>query len=389
MNIPESVKDILAVLNTAGFEAYAVGGCVRDSVLGREPEDWDITTNAAPQEVKKLFRRTVDTGIAHGTVTVLRGGEGFEVTTYRLDGSYSDGRHPDSVTFTPELCEDLRRRDFTINAMACAADGEIVDLFGGREDLRRGLIRCVGNADERFREDALRILRALRFAAQLDFRIEEGSWEALKRHAPNLIHVSKERILTELNKLLLSPHPERISLIYEAKLSAYLVESFPRLCCAPWAAELPEKKHLRWAAAAKELDATELRELLRELKSDLDTLDCASLLLQKWKKPLPDTAAGVRVLLSEIGAERFDELLLLKQHDAADAAARAAELKAAVMAAGDCISLKTLAVSGRDLIQAGVQPGPVLGQKLKELFQSVLERPELNQREILLEMLEK
>ena len=395
MNIPESVKDILAVLNTAGFEAYAVGGCVRDSVLGREPEDWDITTNAAPQEVKKLFRRTVDTGIAHGTVTVLRGGEGFEVTTYRLDGSYSDGRHPDSVTFTPELCEDLRRRDFTINAMACAADGEIVDLFGGREDLRRGLIRCVGNADERFREDALRILRALRFAAQLDFRIEEASWEALKRHAPNLIHVSKERILTELNKLLLSPHPEHISLIYEAKLSAYLAESFPRLCCAPWAAELPEKKHLRWAAAAKALDVTELRELLRELKSDLDTLDCASLLLQKWKKPLPDTAAGVRVLLSEIMA--------LSRSSAAGSLNTAAPSfwrssapsgvntgpKAAVMAAGDCISLKTLAVSGRDLIQAGVQPGPVLGQKLKELFQSVLERPELNQREILLEMLEK
>ena len=227
MNIPESVKDILAVLNTAGFEAYAVGGCVRDSVLGREPEDWDITTNASPQEVKKLFRRTVDTGIAHGTVTVLQGGQGFEVTTYRLDGSYSDGRHPDSVTFTPELCEDLKRRDFTINAMACAADGEIVDLFGGREDLRRRLIRCVGNADERFREDALRILRALRFAACFGFSIGEETARGLRRSAPGLRRIAAERLREEMTKLLCGDGAAAVLLAYPEVIGVFLPEILP------------------------------------------------------------------------------------------------------------------------------------------------------------------
>ncbi len=192
MKIPNDVLLIMNTLAEAGYEAYAVGGCVRDSLLQREPKDWDITTDALPEAVKALFRRTVDTGIEHGTVTVMRGKTGYEVTTYRLDGAYSDGRHPDSVTFTPELREDLRRRDFTINAMACAADGTLVDLFGGQEDLEKRVVRCVGDPDERFTEDALRILRAVRFSAQLDFAIEPETWEALRRHAPNLVHVSRE-----------------------------------------------------------------------------------------------------------------------------------------------------------------------------------------------------
>ena len=172
IKIPASAAEIIDKLNKHGYEAYIVGGCVRDMLLGREPGDWDITTSALPYQVKKVFRRTVDTGIQHGTVTVLMGKAGYEVTTYRIDGEYLDGRHPDSVSFTPDLREDLKRRDFTINAMAYNSREGIVDAFGGREDLKAGIIRCVGNAQDRFLEDALRILRAIRFSAQLGFAVE-------------------------------------------------------------------------------------------------------------------------------------------------------------------------------------------------------------------------
>lgn len=434
MNIPETVKEILSALNGAGFEAYAVGGCVRDSILGRIPEDWDITTNAEPQAVKRLFRRTIDTGIEHGTVTVMRGKEGYEITTYRLDGTYSDGRHPDSVVFTPELREDLKRRDFTINAMACSADGEIVDLFGGREDLQRGVIRCVGEPDERFTEDALRILRALRFSAQLNFQIEENTWEALRNHAPNLSRVSRERIFAELNKTLLSEHPERLELIFDAGLALYLAERFPALCCECTVAVLPKEKYLRWAAVCRKLPAAEVKHFLREMKSDLTTLERTVLLVERQRERLPQTKEETRILLSEIGPERFDDLLLLKRMDCAERetsgeeelyrtekqveqeetcgierqceaktlhrteelparallqdVARAAEMKREIMEAGDCISLKTLAVGGRDLLQLGVKPGPEVGRKLNRLFCEVLKNPALNQRETLLKLLE-
>ena len=183
IKLPDDVQFIIHTLQLHGFEAYAVGGCVRDSILGREPGDWDITTSAKPMEVKHLFRRTVDTGIQHGTVTVMFGKEGFEVTTYRIDGEYEDGRHPKEVTFTGEVREDLRRRDFTINAMAYNDKEGLLDLFGGIDDLNKKVIRCVGNPEERFTEDALRIMRAVRFAGQLGFSIEEkqtGSIETFR-----------------------------------------------------------------------------------------------------------------------------------------------------------------------------------------------------------------
>ena len=173
IELPEKVKYIINTIAKAGYEAYAVGGCIRDSILGRTPDDWDITTSASPGQIKALFRRTVDTGIRHGTVTVMREGEGFEVTTYRIDGEYEDGRHPREVTFTSSLLEDLRRRDFTINAMAYNEEAGLVDAFGGVKDINAGIIRCVGSPAERFSEDALRIMRAVRFSAQLGYRIEE------------------------------------------------------------------------------------------------------------------------------------------------------------------------------------------------------------------------
>ena len=218
IRIPAPAEEIINKLNEHGYEAYVVGGCVRDMLLGREPGDWDITTSALPEQVKEVFRRTVDTGIQHGTVTVMMGKEGYEVTTYRIDGEYSDGRHPNSVEFTPDLVEDLKRRDFTINAMAYNSHTGFVDKFGGVEDLQKGIIRCVGEPMDRFTEDALRILRAIRFSAQLGFSIEERTYEAIKVIAPNMVHVSKERIQVELTKLLLSSHPDYISLVYETCL---------------------------------------------------------------------------------------------------------------------------------------------------------------------------
>jgi tRNA nucleotidyltransferase (CCA-adding enzyme) len=207
IEIPAEAAWILKQLNEHGFEAYVVGGCVRDSLLGRTPYDWDITTSALPEQVKEIFPRTVDTGIAHGTVTVLYHKEGYEVTTYRVDGEYEDGRHPKDVTFTASLREDLRRRDFTINAMAYHPELGLVDLFGGLNDLKEKKVRCVGDPLERFTEDALRIMRAVRFSAQLGFAIEEDTYRALSVLAPNLHQISAERIRTELEKIFLSPHP--------------------------------------------------------------------------------------------------------------------------------------------------------------------------------------
>lgn len=226
INIPQKAAQILKTLNAAGYEAYVVGGCVRDSILDRVPGDWDITTSALPEQVKELFHRTVDTGIQHGTVTVMMGKEGFEVTTYRVDGEYHDGRHPDAVTFTRSLEEDLKRRDFTINAMAYHPEHGLVDLFGGMEDINGKIIRCVGDPVERFTEDALRMLRAVRFSAQLGFTVEENTKAALARMSGNLEHVSAERIQTELVKLLVSDHPEKIQDAYELGITKVILPEF-------------------------------------------------------------------------------------------------------------------------------------------------------------------
>ena len=233
MEIPAKAEKILNTLQSAGYEAYVVGGCVRDSLLNRTPGDWDITTSATPWQVKALFRKTVDTGLKHGTVTVLDGGEQFEVTTYRVDGTYEDGRHPSSVTFTGSLKEDLQRRDFTINAMAYNKKDGLVDIFGGVRDLDRRLIRAVGDPEKRFEEDALRMMRAVRFAAQLDYKIDEDTAAAIGKLAPNLQKVSSERIRTELEKLLVSDHPEKLRTAYETGLTRYFLPEFDVCMATP------------------------------------------------------------------------------------------------------------------------------------------------------------
>ena len=226
IELPERVKEILDTIMEAGYEAYAVGGCIRDSILGRKPNDWDITTSASPYEIKELFRRTVDTGIQHGTVTVMMDKEGFEVTTYRIDGDYKDGRHPSEVTFTASLKEDLRRRDFTINAMAYNEQNGLVDIFGGMQDIADGVIRCVGEPRERFSEDALRIMRAVRFSAQLGYQIEEKTKAAIEELAPTLKKISAERIQVELVKLVTSKHPEELLTAYETGITSVILPEF-------------------------------------------------------------------------------------------------------------------------------------------------------------------
>ncbi len=233
IELPEKVRFIIETIENAGFEAFAVGGCVRDSMMNRKPNDWDITTSAKPQEVKALFHRTIDTGIQHGTVTVMIKKEGFEVTTYRIDGEYEDSRHPKEVTFTPDLSEDLRRRDFTINAMAYNDRTGLVDLFNGAEDLEKKVIRAVGDPEERFTEDALRIMRAFRFAAQLDFSIDKVTRNAAEKLAPTLKNISEERIRDELTKLIVSDHPEYLKELYEAGITAIVLPEFDKCMETP------------------------------------------------------------------------------------------------------------------------------------------------------------
>ncbi|MCI5517194.1 MAG: CCA tRNA nucleotidyltransferase, partial [Roseburia sp.] len=231
--LPENVNFIIHTLMEHGFEGYAVGGCVRDTLLGRTPQDWDITTSARPEQVKELFSHTIDTGIQHGTVTVMLDHEGYEVTTYRIDGEYEDARHPKEVTFTANLIEDLKRRDFTINAMAYNEAAGLVDAFDGIGDLKRKVIRCVGDPMERFSEDALRMLRAVRFAAQLGFEIAPDTKDAVSRLAETIQKVSAERIQVELVKLLVSDHPEEIRQVYELGLSAQVLPEFDRMMQTP------------------------------------------------------------------------------------------------------------------------------------------------------------
>lgn len=384
IQLPEAVEEIITRLNDHGYEASAVGGCVRDSLLGRKPEDWDITTSARPEQVKAIFRRTIDTGIAHGTVTIMVDKVGYEVTTYRIDGEYEDGRHPKEVQFTSNLIEDLKRRDFTINAMAYSSQNGIVDVFGGVEDLKSGLIRCVGNPIDRFTEDALRILRAVRFSAQLGFEIEPATYEAIRVIAPNLMNVSKERILAELSKLLTSAHPNRIRMVYETGMAPFISADFTDVSfpLPVIDSRLPDKKHLRWAAFLQNETEEKAGRILKQLKSDNDTINRVKVLLRFIKTPLTPQKAELRKIMSQMTPELYDDLLVLRNVDPSGEITR---LSREIRCAGDCLSLKQLAVSGRDLMDAGIQPGKKVGEALNALLGMVLEHPEYNQKETLIE----
>lgn len=434
--IPSKVEIIINILETAGFEAYAVGGCVRDTLLGRTPNDWDITTSARPEQVKELFHRTVDTGLAHGTVTVLMDKEGFEVTTYRVDGEYEDGRHPKEVTFTASLEEDLKRRDFTINAMAYNHRKGLVDLFDGQKDLEGKVIRCVGDPLERFTEDALRIMRAVRFSAQLGFSLETDTRKALSVLAPNLKHVSAERIQVELVKLLVSPHPDYLRIAYEAGITKEFLPEFdlcmetpqntPHHCYTVGEHILhsllyvKEDRVLRITMLLHDIAKPVVRKtdengrdhfknhgpegekmaksILRRLKFDNDTISKVTRLI-RWHDLRPSSdPVEVRKAMNIIGEDLFPMWMEVQKADSQAQSDYLAEEKRArqegvrrtwekIVREGQCVSLKGLAVTGSDLIAAGMKPGKEMGAVLHMLLEKVLEEPELNEKDKLLKLI--
>ena len=433
IRLPEEVGMIINVLQDAGFEAYAVGGCVRDSLLGRTPTDWDITTSADPTDVQRLFSRTIPTGIEHGTVTVRMHGKSFEVTTFRIDGRYSDGRHPESVTFTASLEEDLARRDFTVNAMAYAPDRGLIDLFGGQQHLAEKVIAAVGDPEKRFGEDALRILRALRFSAQLSFSIEEGTAAAARKLAGTLRKISAERIRTELEKLITSDHPEMLEEAYRLGITAVVLPEFDRCMETPQnhfchctdvghhtimtMQAVPKDRILRLAMLLHDIGKPACRttdaegtdhflnhcavgadmadRVLRRLKYDNDTRKKVVRLVRFHDEPVIVDDAELRRLICRFGKADFPLLLEVKRADICGKAPaiipeRLAELETvrerwlAILAAGDCLGLSDLAVNGNDLTAAGIREGRQIGEILERMLADVLTDPSHNDKEYLL-----
>ncbi len=369
--VPPEIGAILTKLRTAGYEAQPVGGCVRDSLLGLTPGDWDICTSALPEEVVALFGEedTIPTGMKHGTVTVRSGGRLSEVTTYRTDGAYSDHRRPDSVRFVSSLAEDLGRRDFTVNAMALDESGRVVDLFGGREDLAAGLIRCVGAPERRFREDALRILRALRFAARLGFSIEAETGEAMLACRALLHAVSPERVLAELRGFLSAPRPGGLAESY----APVLAEVLPGLSeaaireAAPKLDASPADFALRMALFCPAASAAEAEGLADALRFDNKTKRRFLGFGEAMKMPLPRNRGELLPPVRLLGWE--DAALLAALPGRGDFAARLAEAK------GEGLPLRVseLALGGAELLAGGAKPGPELGEILEALLAAVWE----------------
>lgn len=394
IELPKDVRHIISVLMENGYEAYAVGGCVRDSILGRTPGDWDITTSALPMQVKALFRRTVDTGIQHGTVTVMLGKNGYEVTTYRIDGKYEDSRHPKSVEFTFNLVEDLKRRDFTINAMAYNDEHGIVDAFDGMGDLKRRIIRCVGKAHDRFDEDALRILRAVRFSAQLGFDIEDDTAKAARELAPTLVKISRERIHTELNKLLLSDNPDYFSVVYDLGVMKIIIPELENID----AHKLDKIKHFikktsavlpeRYAALLSCVDADTAGRILKGLKLDNATILMAAKLVKYYNMNPVVSEAAVRHYINEVGENDalriVDFNISICGSELNKGYTDMKKICVMVKERGDCTELRNLKISGRDLMEAGFPAGKQLGEILQKLLCEVLDNPKFNEYNYLL-----
>ncbi|WP_312372245.1 CCA tRNA nucleotidyltransferase [Lachnoclostridium sp.] len=446
ITLPDKVNYIIEELMAHGFEGYAVGGCVRDSLLGRIPGDWDITTSANPYEVKQIFSRTIDTGIKHGTVTVMLGKEGFEVTTYRLDGEYEDNRHPKQVEYTKNLIEDLKRRDFTINAMAYNSKDGLVDEFEGLKDLQEKKIRCVGSADQRFDEDALRILRAVRFSAQLNFKIEDETLAAIRLKALNLRNISAERIREELNKLLLSSYPEKLSIAYETGLTEVILPEFDQMLATSlqgpyqhssvgehtmevlryfvkkFSKEVEDKKQqliYRWAILLHDVAKSVIKEnnsqalnyskehqvkganmaksILRRLKFDNETIESVSKLVYYHNFKFGHSKEDIRRATNLIG-EKYMPMLFVVQEcnmetkdpqvidEMSKDLRRAKELYQDMIEHGECVSLKSLAVNGKDLMEQGFESGKNIGLLLDMLLEKVIGDPTLNTKEQLLKI---
>lgn len=437
--IPKQAANIIKTLSLHGYEAYVVGGCVRDSILGKTPSDWDITTSAKPEEVKSLFDKTIDTGIKHGTVTVMMGKEGYEVTTYRIDGIYEDHRRPNDVTFTTRLKDDLMRRDFTINAMAYNEEEGLIDLFGGMEDLQHKIIRCVGCAMDRFNEDALRMLRAVRFAGQLNFRIEAETRKAILTCHKNLQDVSAERIQMELLKLLISDHPELLKEAFSTGLTSVFLPEFDRMM-----ATTQKNPHHCYTVGEHSLHAIRTiepnpvlrltmllhdvgkpdtkttdeygidhfyqhyqvgaemsKEILKRLKFDNKTIQLVFQLIShhdiRFQHPKTTGRKHVRKVMHSIGPSLFPYLLKVMEADVRSQSEyyqaeklailkETEEVSQEILAANDCLSLKDLKINGNQLKALGIREGKTIGAILNTLLSMVLEHPELNEYSYLKEL---
>lgn len=433
MTVDKTAEYILSVLENAGFEAYIVGGAVRDAVMGKVPSDYDIATNAKPKEVKALFGRTIDTGLKHGTVTVIENKMGFEVTTYREEVGYSDMRHPDAVSYVDELSCDLKRRDFTINAMAYSPKRGFVDMFSGKDDIERKIVRCVGVPEERFKEDALRMLRAVRFAACLNFELSEDVLKAIRKCAVLIKNVSNERILGEINKILLCDRPSKIKLLYDTGLMKYII---PELCACFDTVQnnkyhiynvgdhimkavdnTPNDLILRWSAllhdsgkpACLSRDAQGIHhfyghhresvrianDVLHKLRMDRDSIDDILVLIENHDVRIDTNPASVKRMLARTGENLFLKLLLLQEADNRAKNPKFLDDKLSklhavydqcqrIIAERQPYQVSHLQINGRDLIKLGFKAGREIGDMLKLLLDEVLIDPSLNSRDYLI-----
>lgn len=402
VQVPKHAQEILEQLNNHGFEAYVVGGCVRDSLLHRVPGDWDITTSARPEQVKAIFGHTIDTGLQHGTVTIMRDKVGYEVTTYRIDGEYEDGRHPKEVEFTSNLLEDLKRRDFTINAMAYNEKEGLIDPFGGQTDLKNGILRAVGAPHQRFTEDALRILRLYRFAARFGFALDPATAQAAEELCAHLDCVSAERIEEELAKLLAAPAPA--AYLDEKILDVILPELAPEAltaakpvvdACPAGADNLP----VRLAALLLSLGEDGTRRALKRLRCSNACIEETAVLVREYRAgaqsrraapaetTIPDLTIYTRHLLGKYGLKTVQRLAALGTAIQPERAAdfeRLSKLAERMDADGVCCRVSQLAVNGRDLMAAGIPAGPGLRRVLEALLDSVIREECPNERDALL-----
>ncbi len=379
MPLPEEVIYIMKKLREVGARADVVGGAVRDFLRGEKAGDYDITTSATPDIMRKVFfnERILETGVKHGTISVLVSGKPYEVTTYRIDGSYNDSRHPDKVEFTTDLKEDLARRDFTVNAMAYNPKDGLTDIFGGREDLSARIIRAVGDAEIRFSEDALRILRALRFASVLDFEIEEKTSEAIYKTADKLSQISRERIYTEWIKLLSGVGAYRVLDKYKNTIKFFIPELEN--------VKLPSKERfekasafVRFVSLFSDKGEAEFQRAMRSLRSDTKSRDSGACILQMLGDEL-DTKIKVKTVLSKIGTE--NTLLLAELRYLLSLTEKSeTKLVSDVISSGECYTLKDLKISGTDLILLGVR-GKSIGETLSELLRLVINEQIKNERE--------
>ncbi len=378
MQIPQAVLQVLNRLQSRGFECYVVGGCVRDYLLSLPPKDWDVCTDALPNEITACFSdmTCVLTGAAHGTVTVIADGVPIEVTTFRKESTYSDHRHPDAVTFVRSLTDDLSRRDFTVNAMAYHPDIGLVDPFGGQQDLNDGILRCVGEATERFTEDALRIVRALRFCSCYGFVLELSTEQALRKTAPLLSYIAVERIQTELNKLLLGDFVDDVLQSYADVLSTVV----------------PEWQMIPLSKAAKDLDVRlalllygnhSAEPFLRRLRYDNRTIKAVNALVNRCNAVLEPNRVAIKHQLYELGEELFWKLLLFRETKDGDVKGMEHVREIAKECVNECFSIDRLAVNGDDLSALGLS-GKAIGEMLRRLLFEVINECVLNEREQLL-----